>query len=337
MNGVSVIICCCNAGWVLPQTLAALARQECADGLPWEIIVVDNNSTDNTAECVREFAKANPGLAVRLLSEPQPGLSYARATGINSARFDTVVFSDDDTPLASDYVRKAAEFMEKYADAGLCGGCGEPIFECEPDARVRPYLEYYACGPQGPEPLCDITLRGFVSGAGTVLRKAAWDKIFAAGFAFMSPGRQGNVLMGGEDVEMGYAIRAAGYRIYYWEELRYEHILPARRLSWDYLLRMSYGSGYSVFAVPEPGTLFSYRSHPLYLAGFTSLQWFRRAALPPRSENPAERERKMAYFRGMVAGILLNFRQSLTNRCRARAYYRRLSHIAEQSSSRSCV
>jgi glycosyltransferase involved in cell wall biosynthesis len=332
MNGVSVVICCCNSGWVLPQSLRALARQDCRDGLPWEICVVDNNSTDNTAECVREFIEAHPELAVRLLEERQPGVSFARTKGINSARYNTLVFSDDDTLLAPDYLLKAAEFMEKHADAGLCGGYGEPVFECEPDARVRPYIEYYACGPQGPEPFCDITKRGFVSGAGTVLRKSAWDKIVAAGFAFMSPGRRGSVLIGGDDVEMGCALRAAGYRIYYWEELRYEHILPARRLTWDYLLRMSYGSGYSVFAVPEPGTLFSYRSHPLFLAGFTSLQWLRRVVLPPRSESHAERERKMAYFRGMIAGILGNFRKSLANRRRARAYYRRLSHVRERTS-----
>jgi glycosyltransferase involved in cell wall biosynthesis len=335
MNGVSVVICCFNAGWVLPRTLAALAQQDCVDGLPWEICVVDNNSTDNTADCVREFAEVHTELTVRLLQEPQPGLSFARTNGINSARYDTVVFSDDDTLLAPDYVRKAAEFMEKHADAGLCGGHGEPVFESEPDARVRPYLEYYACGPQGPEPLCDITQRGFVSGAGSVLRKSSWHRIIGAGFAFMSPGRRGNVLMGGEDVEMGYAMRAAGYRIYYWEELCYKHILPARRLTWEYLLRMSYGSGYSAFAVPEPGILFSYRSYPLYVAGFTSLQWLRRALLPPRSESPTERERKMAFFRGTVAGILSNFRKSLANRRRAQVYYRRLCHTADQSDAMS--
>ena len=82
---ISVIVCSYNRSDSLRQTLASLAGQSRPAGHSWELIVVDNNSTDDTAELVKTFAAAS-GLDVRYVLEESQGLSHARNAGIRAAR-----------------------------------------------------------------------------------------------------------------------------------------------------------------------------------------------------------------------------------------------------------
>jgi hypothetical protein len=168
-------------------------------------------------------------------------------------------------------------------------------------------LDRYATGPQAPESPCDITERGFVYGAGMVVRKSALYEILNCGFEFASLGRKGKILTGGEDVELGHAIRAAGYRIHYFSDLKYDHILPARRLSWDYLNRMAFGNGYSSVVMPWPKTLFSFNSHPSYVAAWTIFEFLKRSIpIVLRRANPKQ-ELDFSAIRGALKGVWCEF------------------------------
>src|ERR1700730_6467372 len=115
--GVSVVICCHNSAQLLPQTLSHLAAQELTD-VVWEVIVIDNASTDETARVAREsWPPGNPA-PMRVINEPQLGLSYARWCGFKEARYEFVCFVDDDNWVCPGWVRTVSEVMTTHPEVG---------------------------------------------------------------------------------------------------------------------------------------------------------------------------------------------------------------------------
>ena len=103
MINISVIICTYNRSNSLADTLCCLAKQS-YNIQSWELIVVDNNSDDNTKEIVGQYSRKLPNLTYKF--ESQQGLSYARNLGINSAHGDIIVFTDDDVLPDDDWLEK---------------------------------------------------------------------------------------------------------------------------------------------------------------------------------------------------------------------------------------
>jgi GT2 family glycosyltransferase len=258
---VSVVICCHNSARVLPGALAHLANQIVSPELLWEVVVVDNASTDETAELARSW----PGTAkapLRVVGEPRLGLAYARARGIEESRGEIISFVDDDNWLCRTWVQTVAEVMQTHPEVGALGGIVAPVFETEilggadQEARAKPawfdpvaYL--YATGPEG-EPSGDVTGVHMLCGAGLSVRRSALTDIKKKGFTSIAVGRQGSGVGAGEDSEMTYCLRLSGWRLWIDPRLRIQHFLPVRRLTWSYARRLAYGSA---FATPERDAL----------------------------------------------------------------------------------
>lgn len=247
---ISVVICCHNSARVLPPTLAHLANQIVDPSVTWEVIVVDNASTDGTAAVARA-ASLPPGVMLRVVPEPQLGLGYARARGIAEARGEIISFVDDDNWLCPGWVQIVADLMRTHPEVGALGGIVEPVFETERPQWFAPVAYLYATGPEG-EPSGDVTGIHMLCGAGLNVRKAALADIRDKGFRPIAVGRQGSGLGAGEDSEMTYCLRLAGWRLWIDPRLRVRHFLPTRRLHWDYALKLAYGSA---FATPERDAL----------------------------------------------------------------------------------
>jgi glycosyltransferase involved in cell wall biosynthesis len=246
LSGVSVVICGHNAAIRLPATLACLACQEVSATLPWEVVIVDNASTDGTAAvAIRNWPEHGPA-PLRVVSEPKLGLIHARYRGLQAAKYEYVSFVDDDNWVDPDWVANVARIMDGHPYAGACGGRSDPVFETPPPTWFAEYQRYYTCGEQAPS-TGDVTwTRGHLWGAGLTLRKAAWQELLDQGFQPRLVGRQGNSLAAGEDVEICYALRLAGWRLWYDPRLRLRHYMPASRLRWEYLRRMHRGCGASI-------------------------------------------------------------------------------------------
>src|SRR5436305_10300761 len=108
LPGISVIICCYNSAKRLPETLAHLARQN--SPIPWEVIVVDNASTDDTARVARECWPSETA-PLRIVDEPKSGLIYARVSGLQASRYEWLSFVDDDNWVAPDWLQLVAEIF----------------------------------------------------------------------------------------------------------------------------------------------------------------------------------------------------------------------------------
>ncbi|MBS1550496.1 MAG: glycosyltransferase, partial [Bacteroidetes bacterium] len=122
-TGVSVVVCCYNSSKVLPKTLRYLLSQKVPDSVPWEIIIVDNASTDNTSEIAKEILSGSfCKVPFTIVKEPEPGLSAARLKGINTAKYGYIVFCDDDNRLQEDFVKICYDTMESNKEIGVLGG-----------------------------------------------------------------------------------------------------------------------------------------------------------------------------------------------------------------------
>jgi glycosyltransferase involved in cell wall biosynthesis len=116
---VSVVLSTYNRADRLPAALNALLAQ--TGDVPYEIIVVDNNSTDDTAAVVHPIARASAG-RVRYAFEPRQGLSHGRNAGIALARSPIIAFTDDDVRVSADWIQQLKRAFDEHPEAGYVGG-----------------------------------------------------------------------------------------------------------------------------------------------------------------------------------------------------------------------
>ncbi len=252
MQGVSVIICCYNSAGRLKETLSALARQRFHSRIDWEIVLVDNASTDNTAEAAtmlwEAFAAdglsdaAGPGsrpivdVPLRIVAEPTPGLAYARKKGIAEAAYSVLLFCDDDNWLCPDYVQGVSDILSSDASVAACGGKGIPVFEASKPEWFDDYAEAFATGPQD----VNVDDGRIISlyGAGLAIRRRTLEECFPEDLNLLTKGRTGKSLSSGEDIEMTYTFVLRGYKLVYAKDLWFSHYLPQGRLNKQYLGRL---------------------------------------------------------------------------------------------------
>ncbi len=270
--GVSIIIPCHNSARFLPETLKHLRNQEPTE-CAWEIIIVDNGSTDDTATVARQLWPDNLPISLRVVSESAPGAGPARQKGVQEARYEFLGFVDHDNWVCPTWVRAAYQRMLSDPDIALCGSYSDGEFETAPPAWFSHVEHLYAIGPR-LEP-GDITLRANLWTAGLVVRRSALLELFRAGFQPLLTGRLGSKLTSGEDSELTYAIRLAGWKIWLDSELHFLHYMPSARLNWPYLRKLCYGSA---LATPAHDAFFSLQKPPrkglLKLARRARETWF---------------------------------------------------------------
>jgi len=245
-KGVSVILCCHNSESRLKPTLQHLATQHITIGIPWEINLVDNASTDQTAlfgESV--WQQYGSDINFNVVFEPKLGLMHARIRGLKSASFTYICFIDDDNWLDVNYVQKVYDIFESHPDVAACGGKIEAVFEpgFQLPSWFHEYQQAYAIGAQGETEGVVPDSRGYLWGAGLSFRKSALIQLFDSGFRPLLTDRRGKLLTAGGDSELCYALRACGWKLWYSPQLRLRHFIPSFRVDWNYLLKMYKGFG----------------------------------------------------------------------------------------------
>ena len=233
--GVSVVICCHNSAQRLPATLYHLTSQEIKGNIPWEVVIVDNASTDHTTKVAQQCWPTNHSIPLRIVYEPKIGLTHARHRGFIEAKYDIVSFVDDDNWVSHTWVTKVSELMDLHIDVGACGGLNIAATDVELPWWFEQFQKSYAVGPQNDNPSHITGKRSVLCGAGLTIRKSAWQGLCKNGFKPLLVGHSGKDLTCGEDYELCLALRLAGWRIWYEPSLKLRHYLPAHRLNWQYL------------------------------------------------------------------------------------------------------
>jgi glycosyltransferase involved in cell wall biosynthesis len=237
-KGISVIICCYNSELRLPETLKHLASQNVDDCFSWEVIVVDNNSTDNTSGfALKEWEKYNTITPLKVVEEKKPGLAKAREKGVREAKFEYVIFCDDDNWLDSKYLVNTLKLFESDLKIGAIGGQGFPVSDIDLPDWFYNYLGSYACGPQAKYSGFVTNNRNYLYGAGLAFRTHLLLEIYQND-TFILSGRKGKALSSGEDSELTMNVALKGYELHYDETLTFKHYIPRNRVSIQYLEKL---------------------------------------------------------------------------------------------------
>jgi glycosyltransferase involved in cell wall biosynthesis len=234
-QGVTVLICCHNGARRLPETLRHIANQRVPASIPWELLIVDNKSTDHSAIIARkEWAKYQVNGRFRVVLETTLGLSHARSRGFLEASYDYVIMCDDDNWLAPDYVENVYNIMRENPTIGALGGFGKLIFETEPPKYIE-HSNIFAAGEQAPQ--SGKVRANKIYGAGCVIRKSAYHALHQLGFKSLLTDRKGRELSSGGDYELCYALALLGYDIWYDDRLYFSHFITEERLNFQYFIR----------------------------------------------------------------------------------------------------
>lgn len=228
----SIIVCTYNRAESLRDTLRALKAQQTDTGRDWEVIVVDNNSKDGTRQVISEFQRGWPLLRYEFQGEQ--GLSYARNHGIGAAHGNILLFTDDDVLPEPNWMEVTLAGLEKYG-ADACGGYIAPIWETPPPKWLTArFYGFLAVRTDHTDNFMMTEQSQAPFGANMAFRKSVFDQV---GFFDVRRGRQGNVLAGGEDIELFERILSAGLPAVFLGHSRVHHKVEAYRCTKRYLRR----------------------------------------------------------------------------------------------------
>lgn len=239
---LSVILCTYNRDKYIYNVLRSIADNDYPHNL-YEIVLVNNNSTDNTqAECQR-FQADYPDITFRYLVEPNQGLSYARNCGITNALGDLLVYVDDDATVNPQYLRTYADFFQRNPDAVAAGGPILPVYETQEPSWMSHYTRQLITGRLYLGSRQRQFPRGaFPGGGNACYRKTVFH---AVGPFNVQLGRKGNSLIGAEEKDLFDKMTTRGMHFYYLPNAILYHIIPPHKLTPDYFQRLTYGIGVS--------------------------------------------------------------------------------------------
>lgn len=227
----SIIVCTYNRAESLRETLAALRALD-APGVQWEVLVVDNNSSDATRAIVHAAQDGWP--ALRYAFEGKQGLSHARNHGIACALGEVILFTDDDVLPEPDWLQVTLDGLRRHG-AYACGGWIGPIWERTPPPWLTERFHgFLAVRTDRSDEREILTGDLYPYGANMAFRRAVFDQV---GPFDTRRGRQGTVLAGGEDGEMFERVLAAGLKVVFLGGSRVHHKVEAFRLSKRYFRR----------------------------------------------------------------------------------------------------
>jgi len=240
---VTVIVCTYNRSAALRTALESIAAGVLPGSTEWEVLVVDNNSRDQTRTVVEDLCQRYPD-RFRYLFEPQPGKSYALNAGLREARGKILAFTDDDVIVEPTWLTNLTSALYCGEWAGAGGRIlPEKHFSLPPwlPAEQPRLLRVLALFDLGAEegPLSDPPL-----GANMAFRKESFERY--GGFRTdlgPCPGTE----IRGEDTEFGARMLAAGGRLRYEPSAVVYHAIPEERLRKDYFLAWWFDKGRSDF------------------------------------------------------------------------------------------
>ncbi len=253
MVNFTVAICTYNGEKRLPEVLDCLRSQINPENISWEILVIDNNSKDNTAQVVREYQNNWPEkYPLKYIFEAQQGAAFARKRAIKESQSDLVGFLDDDNLPANNWVNEAFLFGQKHPKAGAYASQIHGQFEVEPPAEFKRIIPFLAITERGNEPrLYQRRSNLLPPSAGLVVRKHAW--LASVPQHCILSGRIPGSMLTGEDLEVLAYIQQSGWEIWYNPAMEVRHKIPKWRLEKEYLIPFFRGIGLSRYVTRMVG------------------------------------------------------------------------------------
>ncbi len=238
---LSIIVCTYNRDDFISFCLESLKNQtlECNK---YEIVLINNNSTDNTENICLKFQKDNPDINFNYKVEKKQGLSAARNRGLKEACSSVVSFIDDDTIICQDYAKEAVLFYDRNRDVLALGGKILPKFESTKPVWMSKYLKPLMSVIDLGDKEKPFPKGAFPIGANMIFKKEIFNSV---GFFDENLGRTEKKMLGSEEKDIFTKLRKKGGKIYYSPKPWVYHQVPDRRLTMEFVKKQAIGIGFS--------------------------------------------------------------------------------------------
>jgi glycosyltransferase involved in cell wall biosynthesis len=238
---VSVAICTFNRAVLLDDALRSFAATDKPAGVPFELLVIDNNSADATRSVVERWA-AQSEFPLRYVFEGRQGLSLARNRAVKEAAGQWIWYVDDDVYFSPRWLGSVVEGLTYFPRAAALGGRVVPAFDlAKPSWLPASALPYYGLTSFGDEPRC-LQPTEYPVGANVGFRRTVFDEV---GLFREDLGRRGNSLLSGEEVDMVIRLHERGHEVGYVPSAEVRHRIPQDRATVSWLRRRAYWGGIS--------------------------------------------------------------------------------------------
>ncbi len=266
---ISVIVPTFNGESRLPDLFKSFQKFNIPETLSWEIIVVDNNSGDRTAEVIRSWQDGWMICPLRYGFEPRQGAAYARWKGIDLAHGRYVIFVDDDNFLVPHWISAAWKFAQSHPNAGAIAGPVVGNYETPPPENFEQIEKFLAVRdyPDYNNQPCLFSPQNLQlpPSAALLIDRLKWLKSVPR--QQLLTGKPPQFLLQGDDYEPLLYLHKYGWEIWFNPDLISHHQIPQWRLTQKYLTQLARGCGLATYALR---LINSPRSQHRYLAFKTS-------------------------------------------------------------------
>lgn len=245
---LSVIICTCNRATLLHKVFENLKAQKYLDGaFTWELVLVDNNSVDDTENVVKAMGR-EADFSVRYVFEPRQGKSFALNSGIEAAQSDCLAFTDDDVVIDHDWLASVRKAFSEYPNYYCFGGKVLPILNNDMPPWISENDDNYRfhggpiVGHDRGDAIKEYDASMYMPiGANMFIRKAVIEKY--GGFSTQLGYYSREALIYGEDSEIMFRFKYGGEAILYYPDALIYHPAPTNRMRKSYFKKWCWGVG----------------------------------------------------------------------------------------------
>jgi glycosyltransferase involved in cell wall biosynthesis len=238
---LSIIVCTYNREKYIEDTLQYLSNQS-IDQQQYEILIIDNNSTDGTASICHRFIENKGHENFHYFLEEKQGLSYARNRGISESKGEFLAFLDDDAWVDNTYCEKIIEFFTGQPDVSVIGGKIIPLYEGTEPSWMTKFLWPLVAGLDMGGEIKEFKYSRYPIGANMAFRASVFKQY---GSFNVELGRRGKGLEGGEEKDIVYRLKRDRKKVVYVPSIVARHIIPDSRIQKSYIKSQATGVGTS--------------------------------------------------------------------------------------------
>ncbi len=236
---ISAVLCSYNRARFIIKAIESIFNQDFDKSL-YEVIVVDNNSTEDVLGVLEAYKQAHPGYNFKYFTEMQQGVAHARTRCVKEAKGEIVAFLDDDSEAQPGWLASMAGFFDEHPETYSLGGKIVPYFLTDiPDWYSKYFFGLVGNFDLGPK-VKQLTKERYPCGANMAFRRKVFDEI---GYFNALLGRSGTGLLATEEKDIYKRVLAAGHDVYYLPHVWVKHAVEANKFNADYVKRHSRGIG----------------------------------------------------------------------------------------------